>query len=84
MSINAKLNCPKLFSPVGSLGSQVSVVIVSVVGAVVVVSIGVVVVCVVAVAVAVVVVVAVVVAVAVTILRTESISRETSVKEAAI
>ena len=68
----------------GSLGSQVSVVVVSVVGAAVVVSVGdvVVVVCVVDVVVCVVDVV--VVAFAVTILRTESISLETSVKEAAI
>ena len=61
----------------GSLGSQFSVVVVCVFGAVVVVSVGVVVVVVCVVDV-------VVVAFAVTILRTESISLETSVKEAAI
>jgi len=68
--------------PTGSLGSQVSVVVVSVVGAIVVVVGAFVVVSIEVVVFRVVDVV--VVAVAVTILRTESISRETSVKEAAI
>ena len=68
----------------GSLGSQFPVVVVCVVGAVVVVSVGVVVVLVCVVDVVVCVVDVVVVAFAVTIPRTESISLETSVKEAAI
>ena len=84
MSICNGLDCPKWIPPMGSLGSQVSVVVVCVVGAVVVVSIGVVVVVVCVVDVVVCVVDIVVVAFAVTILRTESISLETSVKEAAI